>query len=196
MQSYRVGNEITGLRDFAREFRARFRRLHLRKGASLLELGSFVGDSTRIFIEEISPSQVVCVDPWNQLMPGYDVEGNNVLAAFQKNVLPVAQERRCELYAVPKTSDEFFASVTDCNDSFDLVYIDAIHTYEAVMSDIRGSLPMLKAGGTLAGHDYSPRHHPGVVEAANQAHGELDGRFYKLEVFADTTWALIPKGSN
>ena len=128
-------------------------------------------------------------------MPGFHVEGGNIFAAFQQNVMPVAKERRCEVYAVPKTSKDFFASVSDRKDSFDLVYIDAIHTYEALMGDIRGALPLLKAGGTLAGHDYSPRHHPGVVEAANEAHGAPDGRFYKLEVYADTTWALVPRGA-
>jgi len=194
MKPYRIGNDEAGLRDFAREFRGRFKRAHLRKGASILEIGSFVGDSTRILIEEISPAQVVCVDPWNQQMPGYHVESGNIFATFQQNVMPVAKERRCELYAVPKMSGDFFASVTDREDSFDLVYIDAIHTYEAVLRDIQGALPLLKAGGTLAGHDYSPTHHPGVVEAANYAHNAFDGRFYKLEVYADTTWALIPRG--
>jgi hypothetical protein len=195
MQPYRVGNDEAGLRDFAREFRTRFKRAHVRKGASILEIGSFVGDSTRILIDEISPARVVCVDPWNQQMPGYHVADGNVFAAFQKNVQPIAQQRRCDVIVVPKTSSDFFAGVSDRKDSFDLVYIDAIHTYEAVMSDIQGSLPLLRDAGTLAGHDYSPKHHLGVVEAVNHMHGSFNGRFYKLEVFADTTWALIPKGS-
>lgn len=36
----------------------------------------------------------------------------------------------------------------------DLVFIDAGHTYDEVVSDIRAWIPKVKAGGVLAGHDY------------------------------------------
>jgi hypothetical protein len=37
---------------------------------------------------------------------------------------------------------------------FDLVYLDADHSYEAVMQDLAAWRPKLRAGGTLGGHDY------------------------------------------
>ena len=48
---------------------------------------------------------------------------------------------------------------------FDMVYIDAFHSYEAVTQDIRAWLPKVKIGGILGGHDYNQR---GVRRAVNE----------------------------
>jgi hypothetical protein len=38
--------------------------------------------------------------------------------------------------------------------SLDMVYLDACHTYEAVLEDLEVYLPKLKKGGIMAGHDF------------------------------------------
>ena len=43
------------------------------------------------------------------------------------------------------------------NAYFDMVYIDADHSYNAVQGDIKAWLPKVKKGGYLAGHDYLHR---------------------------------------
>lgn len=43
------------------------------------------------------------------------------------------------------------------NEYFDMVYIDALHTYEAVTQDIKAWLPKVKMGGILGGHDYNKK---------------------------------------
>ena len=53
----------------------------------------------------------------------------------------------------------------------DFVYIDATHSYEAVKRDIELWWPLVKRGGVLAGHDYSPEAHRccnGVIRAVDQ----------------------------
>lgn len=40
------------------------------------------------------------------------------------------------------------------DDFFDLVYIDACHSYECVMNDLKAWFPKVKKGGLVAGHDY------------------------------------------
>lgn len=40
------------------------------------------------------------------------------------------------------------------NNFFSFIYIDANHSYEQVKNDIKKWFPKLKAGGTIAGHDY------------------------------------------
>lgn len=52
--------------------------------------------------------------------------------------------------------------------SFDLVFLDADHTEEAVLADVAAWSPYVRPGGILAGHDYS-RMFPGVAKAANAA---------------------------
>ena len=40
------------------------------------------------------------------------------------------------------------------NETFDFIYIDADHTYDAVLSDLEHWYPKLKIGGVISGHDY------------------------------------------
>jgi len=71
--------------------------------------------------------------------------------------------------------------------SLHLVFIDADHSYETVLADIKAWLPKVKAGGVLCGHDYNPpgQDHAGVKQAVD----ELIGR-QKVVVFPNSSlWA-------
>lgn len=57
---------------------------------------------------------------------------------------------------------------------FDLVFIDADHTYEYVLQDIQTWLPKVRKGGILSGHDCLKKL-PGVVRAIEESFGE-DGK--------------------
>lgn len=57
------------------------------------------------------------------------------------------------------------------DDSLDICYIDAGHSYEFVKKDIQSYYPKVKSGGILGGHDYG-HGHPEVVRAVNEAFGE------------------------
>lgn len=65
---------------------------------------------------------------------------------------------------------------------FDLVFIDADHSYNGVKSDIKHWLPLVREGGWLMGHDYSPKF-PGVQRAVNEA-------FSRPQFFDDTVWGV------
>lgn len=52
--------------------------------------------------------------------------------------------------------------------SVDLLFVDANHTEEGAKADIAAWAPRVKAGGVVAGHDYSSQFR-GVVEAAHTA---------------------------
>lgn len=68
------------------------------------------------------------------------------------------------------TSEEAAEVVTDA--SFDFVFIDANHTYEAVAKDLWKWWPKVKPGGWMAGHDFTPAF-PGVVRAVCEAFPEV-----------------------
>lgn len=57
---------------------------------------------------------------------------------------------------------------------FDLVFIDADHTYEYVLRDIQAWLPKVRKGGMLSGHDCIKKL-PGVPRAIEESFGE-DGK--------------------
>ncbi len=56
------------------------------------------------------------------------------------------------------------------NESVDLVFIDAIHTYEHCKDDIEAWLPKIKLGGMIAGDDYIPEHNT-VSKAVDELFG-------------------------
>ena len=57
------------------------------------------------------------------------------------------------------------------NGSLDWVFIDANHTYDAVLADILAWSPKLKASGLLSGHDFGLA---GVAEAVLRAFGHVN----------------------
>lgn len=61
--------------------------------------------------------------------------------------------------------------------SFDIVMIDADHTYQAVHGDITAWLPKIKRGGLIIGHDYfrttDKNPHPGVKQAVDELLGQV-----------------------
>lgn len=52
--------------------------------------------------------------------------------------------------------------------SIDFVYIDGIHTYDAVKADIDGWYNKIKIGGIISGHDYSKERWVGVINAVDE----------------------------
>lgn len=53
-------------------------------------------------------------------------------------------------------------------DTFDMAFIDATHTYEAVKKDIELTIPLVKSGGLISFHDYQEGNHVGVQQAVDE----------------------------
>ena len=66
----------------------------------------------------------------------------------------------------------------------DMVFIDALHTYSGVISDIVNWLPKVKVGGIICGHDYGYHRFPGVKIA-------VDEMFENVNEGYETTWWTI-----
>lgn len=119
----------------------------------MVEIGSYAGQSTEIFADSGKFSKVYAVDPWIQNydisdpgatifdMTAVETEFDNVAAAYPNIIVKIKMT-------------SLFASTT-WNTPLDLVYLDGNHQYNAVCSDIRVYLPLLKNNGAIAGHDYS-----------------------------------------
>lgn len=80
--------------------------------------------------------------------------------------------------------DSLLAANTFENDTFDLVYIDADHTYESVKKDLYAWYPKVKSGGIFSGHDYCEYYIKqsdtkfGVVQAVDEFVNEFSLKNY------------------
>jgi predicted O-methyltransferase YrrM len=131
-----------------------------------VEIGSYIGESANIL--SLFFHEVICIDP---------LDDPAVRATFEENTT----ERN--ITAINKTSDAAHAKLP--SDTFGLVYIDGVHTYEAVIADIRNYYDKVHNGGYIGGHDYGPGpENVGVVQAVNEAFGEPDF------IFTDESWLV------
>ena len=142
----------------------------------VLEIGSYVGDSTAIFADNVK--QVYSVDPFEN---GYDKDDDS----SHKHDMAIVEKQFDELVKAKgniiknkMTSED--ASMDFGMQMFDLIYVDGEHTYEAVKKDIE--LWLIRARYFIAGHDYQNRHHPYVAKAVQDSVGEPH------QTFRDTSW--------
>lgn len=141
------------------EARSLFNRLmELPDGSNILEVGVQFGRSFSVMLQVGKQKRfnVTAVDNF------CEENGEDIFNAFTDNVA------KCnyEYVLIKKDSRE---AHTDLQDNyFDLIHIDADHTYEGVKADILNYLPKLKKGGFICFHDYARDSLPGVYLAVNE----------------------------
>jgi len=77
----------------------------------------------------------------------------------------------CQIDATIIRSDSVIAAGTFPDKFFDLVFIDADHSYEGCKADILAWTPKIVGGGWLSGHDYGSF---GVTEAVDEIDREIE----------------------
>jgi predicted O-methyltransferase YrrM len=139
-------------------------------GAQVVEVGSWKGRSTVALCEGLAENETArawAVDTFagdpdiSRIVGSFD--SNEVLAEFRRNT-----ERCACLSLVVSSSVEAANGFEDA--ALDWVFIDANHTYEAVLADILAWAPKLKDGGLMSGHDFGQR---GVTDAVLRSFGEI-----------------------
>jgi predicted O-methyltransferase YrrM len=101
----------------------------------------------------VPQAKLVCVDNWRGAS-ARDREismHHDVLGTFRHNVWDAETE------IVTISADSVAASAPMAEGIFDLVFIDADHSYERVKADILSWLPKVRAGGIICGHDCESR---------------------------------------
>jgi predicted O-methyltransferase YrrM len=193
-----------------------------KKPLDILEIGSWYGASALSWAQGLKlhnkgQGSVTCVDGWQ---PFFDkslhkdevyVEMEKALASdeayniFRHNISTIAPTiKRQHLRGV---SDNILPLLRE--KSFDVVFIDADHTYKPVKKDILLSMPLVKEGGIICGDDLNLQYgqvdkkfakaskeldftkdpktgrnfHPGVTLAVNEIFGEVSmwGGFWAMQ---------------
>lgn len=140
----------------------------------IIEIGSFAGDSTKIFCSWFK--SVIAIDPWVSNIGDITdrVNMNEVYKYFIDNTRAFSNLRVIKDFS-------YNAIHSFKNFKCDLVYIDGGHTYEEVKQDLSDWLPIVKNCGFIAGHDYCKKF-PGVMKAVDEIIEIPD------KIFPDSSW--------
>ncbi len=146
---------------------------------TIVELGSYMGESSIIFAEEFPNGNIICIDSWEN---GFDDDDLTSFADYED------VEEQFDLRLMSnKNITKIKGYSTDYSIECDLVYIDACHKYECVINDINHWLPLTKQ--IISGHDYNTDdfisihpHIAGVKIAVKELLGEPDN------IYGDGSW--------
>ena len=132
----------------------------------IAEVGSCVGRTARAMADNTT-GEVYCIDTWEGTASEADFmeQIRNhppgwLRQSFDENVRGLANVHPVQ--ASSQSAAEFLKEMC-----FDMIFIDADHSYESVKADILAWRPLLAEGGLLCGHDYHPSF-PGVIQAVNE----------------------------
>jgi hypothetical protein len=149
----------------------------------IVELGSYMGESSLIFAQEFPNGTIHCIDSW---VGGFDDTDTCSHDDYQY----IEGQFNMRMESVGNIVKHKCLS-TEISIDCDIVYIDACHTYECVKADIQHWLPITKK--IVSGHDYYHggeflEKHPhigGVAVAVDEVLGEPD------QTFEEGSWFKI-----
>ena len=134
----------------------------------IVEIGSWMGRSARAMADN-TKGTVYCVDTWADDAYGpapaeTTCDPNWLWNAFIGNM------NGTEFFPLRQTSLSAAPLLRKGNFVFDMIFIDAGHSYEEVKQDILAWRPLLREGGILCGHDLykDGPYHPGVKQAVDE----------------------------
>lgn len=134
-------------------------------GRDVLEVGSFKGLSAW----GMAPvaTSLLCVDTFKANSAGQQqMEEMTTYADFER-----ATTQRFRNVSVMIATSEKAIGYFSSGDTFDMIFLDAMHTYEDVKADIERWWPKLRPRGIFAFHDYGHDHFPGVKQAVDERFG-------------------------
>jgi predicted O-methyltransferase YrrM len=154
-------------------------------GMPIVEVGCWLGKSAAYLARELQlcgkTNKIYCVDNW-QGGPGLEAKVQALggpAGVFQQFITNMAPYRNIVIPLLMNSTD---AAALFSPESVAAVFIDADHSYDQVLADIRAWMPRVMPGGMIFGHDYVPSHPvsaAGVVRAVD-------------EYFADKALELCP----
>lgn len=128
----------------------------------IVEVGSFCGRSTRALADN-TKGRVLAIDPWDGMCQTYGmiVHSNGYTNEFNEFKSNLADHLLTGKVASQRTKfNNFWVHNPD------MIFIDAIHEYDALLEDISHARNMMPHG-LLCGHDYNPTW-PGVIKAIDE----------------------------
>lgn len=173
MKLFKMRKDGTGLEDIAAECSKLSG-----KPMTVVEVGSYAGESMEIFTRTGLVKTIFCIDPWKAGWDKNDPASSTDLEHAEQKFDERAQASVAEVIKHKGTLDDF---VLPDNAEVDLVYVDSCHKYEECRHDLLVALDKLKPKIAIAGHDYS-KCWKEVIRAVDEVVGKPD------RVFGDSSW--------
>lgn len=154
---------------YLRAFIEEMKHAHPLDGMTLVEIGTYAGDSAVIFADYFK--HVVCVDMWQQGKGDPEIK-DHIAEAFEIFRQRIIGKNISFLRQVSVSA----AHLCFKEDSIDAIYIDAGHDYQSVKDDLKAWVPKVKIGGLVMGHDYGSTKFKGVKRAVDEILGVPEKR--------------------
>lgn len=122
-----------------------------------VEVGVFRGEFAELVLDSWKGSKYHLVDPWMVYAEEMGAEGHPLNQEAFDHIYESVLRRvdhfgdRADVMRMPSLD----AATCFADGTLDFVYIDGLHTYQAVYDDATAWYPKLKPGGLMAGHDYA-----------------------------------------
>ena len=148
------------------------------KNIKMAEVGVWKGHTVRVMLRNggANIKEYWGIDKWSYLgkdYPGHDYDGDKMTRLSEEQwIKDVYLQSVCKLWFWFPQLRLIRASSVEAarlfpEGYFDLVFIDADHSYEMVKKDIETWVPLVRKGGIISGHDHI-RKCPGVYKAVNE----------------------------
>lgn len=127
----------------------------LPKNLIIAELGVFEGEFSKIIYDICKPKELLLVDLFEGYFGSGDKDGKNyhyVQLEEEMNKIVNYFNNDPSVKIIKNYTTNFLNSLP--NEYLDMVYIDADHSYNSVLTDLRLSYNKVKNGGLICGHDY------------------------------------------
>ena len=168
----------------------------LPQDAEIAEIGIHRGQFAAEMLNLPQLGHLYLIDPWAPV-PGYDdpMFHEDHEANYQ-TTLANLKGHLCggRVTIIRKTSLE--GSLRFASGGLDAVYIDADHSFSAVLNDFGAWARVVRPDGWIMGHDYTEKNGFGVIRAVNEF---CESSGYALEYLTDEeypSYALKKQGDN
>jgi predicted O-methyltransferase YrrM len=142
-----IGSEISPFDEYALR---KVLDLFQKKNLTILEIGSWVGmGSTKVFADY--SETLICVDSWQGSTDAKHHEAVRKIIDPYLLFLQNTNELPAKIIPLRGLTRDILPYL--CKEVFDVIFIDADHSYGGVIKDASLAIPLLKKNGILLGHD-------------------------------------------
>jgi len=169
---------------------------YLPKNGRVVEIGVAQGNFSHEIITRNEPNELHLIDPWeHQERDDYQTDVNNVASNEQEARFQYVSKRFKSFINTGriKIHRDYSTNVADQfeDNSLDWIFIDGLHSYEGVKSDLEAYCDKVKDDGFIIGHDYTNHQDAqkmqfGVIEAVNEFVEKTNYQFLMM------TWENYP----